>query len=165
MRIGLISDTHGEISNKILDFLKDCDEVWHAGDIGNHLLPDILEKAFTFRAVYGNIDDARIYGRFPEYLSFQCEDISVVMIHIGGYPGRYSPKAKKLIQEINPDLFISGHSHILKIIYDQEYRLLHMNPGSAGRYGIHQLVTAIRFEINGKLIEKVDIFELKKSEF
>lgn len=165
MKIGLISDTHGQISSKILHFLKDCTEVWHAGDIGSTEVINIISKTHVFRAVSGNIDDLAITENYKEFLSFKCEEVGVLMIHIGGYPTKYTSKAKNLIGKYQPDLFISGHSHILKVIYDPIYSLLHMNPGAAGKFGIHQFVTALRFDISGQKIENVEICELNKSNF
>lgn len=162
MKIGLISDTHGELPAKILKFLSECDEIWHAGDIGQISVLESLEKQVRIRAVHGNIDSAVLAAKYPEFLFFTCEEVKVLMIHIGGYPKKYSEKALKLMKQYRPDLFISGHSHILKIMYDAEYQLLHMNPGAAGKFGLHRYVTAIRFDIHGKELENAEIFEMEK---
>ena len=158
-RIGLLSDTHSKVYPGIFDFFKDCDEVWHAGDIGNTETYDMLDRFKNLRAVYGNIDGTEIRTLCPEVQNFYCEGVKVIMKHIGGYPGRYDISVRQLIDIEKPDLFISGHSHILKIIYDDKKKLLHMNPGAAGHYGLHQLITCIRFVIDGKKIENVEIME------
>jgi len=158
-RIGLLSDTHGWIYPGIYEFFSKCDEIWHAGDIGNLPTFDALESFKTMRAVYGNIDGTDIRIRCPEILTFYCEDVKVMIKHIGGYPGRYDRSVRGKIDSEKPDLFISGHSHILKVIYDQKKSLLHMNPGAAGRSGLHHVITCIRFVIDGKKIEEVEILE------
>ncbi|HEY9115658.1 MAG TPA: metallophosphoesterase family protein [Bacteroidales bacterium] len=163
IKIGLLSDTHGYIHPRVSDFFSGCDEIWHAGDIGNQETADALAKIKPLRAVYGNIDGGTLRQSFKEVEVFQCEQVKVLMIHIGGYPGRYEPKARKLIEEHRPDIFISGHSHILKVIYDNKYQLLHMNPGSAGKSGMHKLITMIRFVIDGKDIRDLEIFEAKRT--
>ena len=161
-RIGLISDTHSYLDNEILDFFKDVDEIWHAGDIGNEDVLNHLESIKTVRAVYGNIDDFKIRKRTSYCLRFNIEEVSVYMIHIGGYPDKYSPEVKNEILTNPPDLFISGHSHILKIIHDKKFNLLHINPGAAGKYGWHKYITAICFEIEGKKLQNIRIFEKQK---
>ncbi|PLX05545.1 MAG: YfcE family phosphodiesterase, partial [Marinilabiliales bacterium] len=132
-RIGLLSDTHSYLHPKIFSFFKDCDEIWHAGDIGNIETADQLKSFKPLRAVYGNIDGGHL-RLLPETEIFFCEDVKVMMTHIGGYPGRYAKGISQKIKEENPKLFISGHSHILKIINDYRYNLLHINPGAAGKY-------------------------------
>ncbi|MDD4215981.1 MAG: metallophosphoesterase family protein [Bacteroidales bacterium] len=154
-KIGLISDTHGHIDSECLDFLSDVDEIWHAGDIGSEQILDLLESKKPVRAVYGNIDDTNIRKRTKENLRFNCEEVDVWITHIGGYPGNYSSKIKKN----PPRIFISGHSHILKIINDKKLGLLHINPGAAGNKGWHKFVTAIRFVINGDQISDLQVFE------
>ena len=158
-KIGILSDTHGFIHPGVSDFFKDCDEVWHAGDIGNIETADILSKLKPFRAVYGNIDDTVTRAEYSEYELFNCEDVKVLIIHIGGYPGRYSSKARQLIDLHQPQLFISGHSHILKVIPDKQKNLLHINPGSAGNSGIHKMITLVRLTIEGSDIKDLDVFE------
>ncbi len=162
IRIGLLSDTHGYLHPKVLNFLKDVDEIWHAGDIGDLETANKLERFKPLRAVYGNIDDYYVRTAHPEIQLFECEDIHVLMMHIGGYPGRYEKKALDLIRKLHPKLFISGHSHILKVIYDNQNDLLHINPGAAGKNGMHRVVTAVRFTIDGKEIKDLEIFELKR---
>jgi putative phosphoesterase len=158
-KIGILSDTHGFIHPGVSDFFKDCDEIWHAGDIGNIETADELSKHKPFRAVYGNIDDTKVRTEYPEYELFNCETVKVLLIHIGGYPGRYSQKARQLIQQHQPQLFISGHSHILKVMPDKKYKLLHINPGAAGKSGLHKKITMVRFTIDGDQIKDLDVFE------
>lgn len=160
MKILLLSDTHSHIDDRILEYAKDADEIWHAGDFGNMEVIEQLEKIKTVRGVYGNIDGDKIRRIFPEVLRFKCEEVEVLMIHIGGYPGKYSPLAKKEIETKTPKLFISGHSHILKAMYDQKNELLHLNPGACGKSGWHKVRTMMRFEINGDKIENLEVIEL-----
>ncbi len=164
--IGLLSDTHGFVHPRILDFFSGCDEIWHAGDVGNLQVLRQLEKLAPVRGVYGNIDGQEIRKYLPEIAQFSVEGLQVVMIHIGGYPGRYVPKARKQIETYRPGLFISGHSHILKVMPDRRYGLLHMNPGAAGQSGFHKSITAIRFQIEAgrpKALEVLDIDRKKKN--
>ena len=161
-KIGLLSDTHGFIHPKVSDFFLSCDEIWHAGDIGNIETADKLAILKPFKAVYGNIDGGKTRQTYQEYELFKCEDVKVLMIHIGGYPGRYSKQAKKLIELYQPKLFISGHSHILKVMPDPKYNLLHINPGSAGKQGLHKIITMVRFEIEGADIRNLEVLEVKK---
>jgi putative phosphoesterase len=161
-RIGLLSDTHGFIHPKVSDFFMHCDEIWHAGDIGNIETADKLAEIKPLKAVYGNIDGNDVRQAYNEYELFDCEQVKVLMIHIGGYPGRYNPKARKLIEEHKPKLFISGHSHILKVMPDRKYNLLHINPGSAGKSGLHKLITMVRFVIDKDDIKDLEVFESKR---
>ncbi len=161
-RIGLLSDTHTYLHPKIFDFLKDCQQIWHAGDIGNLSTALQLNAFKPLTAVYGNIDDQELRSLYPESQLFFCEEVKVYMTHIGGYPGKYSFQVKQIIQQEKPDLFISGHSHILKVMYDQKNELLHMNPGAAGKSGFHQIITLLRFQIDGKNIKDLEIMELDK---
>ena len=160
-KIGLISDTHGFLDQKVLEDFKDCDEVWHAGDFGISVFED-LEKFKPLKAVFGNIDDAAVRNKCPEQLIFQCEEVRVLMRHIGGSPPAYNPETKRQLKIHMPQLFICGHSHILKVIYDDKMNCLHMNPGAAGMQGWHQMRTIIRFVINGKNIEDCEVIELGK---
>jgi hypothetical protein len=162
-KIGLLSDTHGYIHPRVSDFFSSCDEIWHAGDIGNQQTAEKIAILKPLRAVYGNIDGGELRKSFKETEIFMCEDVKVLLLHIGGYPGKYDPKARKLIEENRPKLFIDGHSHILKIIYDKKYDLLHINPGAAGKTGIHQRITMVRFVIDGTDIRDLEIFEANKS--
>jgi putative phosphoesterase len=159
-KIGLLSDTHGYLDPKIFKYFEWCDEVWHAGDIGDITVSNRLSEFKTFRAVYGNIDGQNIRSIHPEDQLFLCEEVKVFITHIGGYPGNYFPEARKKIGEHKPDLFICGHSHILKVMRDTKYNLLHMNPGAAGKSGFHKMKTMIRFEVNGKRIENLEVIEL-----
>ncbi len=147
-KIGLLSDTHGYLNPKCYEFFKDCDEIWHAGDIGNIQVADALYKFKPLKAVFGNIDGQDVRAVYKEYLVFRVEQVKVLMMHIGGYPGHYSKTARELISREKPDLFVAGHSHILKVMYDQKMGCLHINPGAAGKYGIHRSVTMIRFVID-----------------
>lgn len=161
-KIGLISDTHGTVHPKIYQFFKDCDEIWHAGDMGNMEVPDELKLFKTFRGVYGNIDGWDVRAVYPEHLRFKCEEVDVWITHIGGYPGHYAPPVKPRIFQFPPKLFISGHSHILKVINDPSLKLLHINPGAAGSSGLHPVITFVRFTIDGKNIKDLDIMEIKR---
>jgi uncharacterized protein len=161
-KIGLLSDTHGYIDERMLDFFKSCDEIWHAGDIGNIETADTLAEFKPFRAVHGNIDGHEIRLIYPKNQRFMCEGIDVWITHIGGYPGHYEPDVKPDIFENPPRLFISGHSHILKIINDKKLNLLHINPGAAGKSGFHKVRTAIRFEIDQLNISELEILEIQR---
>jgi putative phosphoesterase len=161
-RIGLISDTHDYLDEAVFKHFEKCDEIWHAGDFGTDTISGALAAFKPLKGVYGNIDGNDIRSVFPEILAWTCEDIKVLMIHIGGYPPKYNPVSKKLIQEQQPQLFISGHSHILKIIYDDQQHCLHMNPGAAGKHGWHKTRTLIRFEIDGKDMRNCEVIELGK---
>lgn len=159
-KIGLLSDTHGFLDEKFFDLFSGCDEIWHAGDIGDASVSDRLEHFKPFRSVFGNIDGTDIRAQYPEKNIFLCEEAKVFMIHIGGYPGNYFPGIKEQLAMHKPDLFICGHSHILKIMRDDKYNLLHMNPGAAGKHGMHKVRTAIRFSVEGKNINNVEVIEL-----
>ena len=161
-KILLLSDTHGYIDAQILKFIKQSDEVWHAGDIGSLEILDTIKKFKPVRAVFGNIDNQLIRTELPLDQNFIVEKISVLMTHIGGYPNRYDPRIKELISKNPPQLFICGHSHILKVIQDKKFNLLHMNPGAAGKYGFHQVRTMLRFEINSGNISNLEVIELQK---
>jgi len=158
----LLSDTHSYIDDKIIKYAKQADEVWHAGDIGDISVADELEKTGVFRAVYGNIDDVKVRNSYPLHNRFFCEEVEVWITHIGGYPGRYSPKIRKEIQENPPKLFISGHSHILKVMNDKKLNLLHMNPGAIGKHGFHQKRTMLRFVIDKKQIRDLEVIEFDR---
>ena len=149
----LLSDTHGYLDPKIEKYMLQADEIWHAGDIGSVELADQISAQKPLRAVYGNIDDAKLRRMFPLNQVFECEGLKVYMTHIGGYPGKYPERIRKMIESEKPGLFICGHSHILKVMYDKHYQLVHMNPGAAGKHGFHQKKTLIRFSIaEGKII-------------
>jgi len=161
-KIGLISDTHNYFDEAVFQYFKDCDEVWHAGDFGTAEIADKLKAFRPLRGVYGNIDGQDIRIEYPETLRFVCEGVNVMMTHIGGYPPKYTPAVKKELYAHPPQLFISGHSHILKIIYDDKINCLHMNPGAAGRSGWHKVRTLIRFVIDGKDMKQCEVIELGK---
>lgn len=165
IRIGLISDTHGIILPFVKQALQETDEIWHAGDIGSMDVVNELRELKPLRAVHGNIDDPRVQWECPEYLFFKIESLRVLMMHIGGYPGKYSPLAKRLIKEFRPGLFISGHSHILKIMADPVNHLLHLNPGACGRQGIHTKYTLLRFTIDAGKVTQMEIVEKDRSNF
>ncbi len=160
-KIGLLSDTHGYWDEKYITYFSDCDEIWHAGDIGSEEVLRKLQKIKTVRAVFGNIDGYNLRAELPEFLSFTIEETSVLMTHIGGYPGKYAPNIKQKLQSLNPTIFVCGHSHILKIMYDKTYDVLCINPGAAGKFGFHQQRTLVRFVIDGKTIRDMEIVELK----
>lgn len=161
-KILLLSDTHNYIDDKILKYVKQADEVWHAGDIGNLKVTDAIKKLKPLRAVYGNIDDAKARLEFPEHNRFKCEDVNVWITHIGGYPNRYDIRVREIIKQNPPDLFICGHSHILKVMSDKKLNLLHMNPGAIGKYGIHNVRTMLRFEIDGNKIQNLEVIEINR---
>ena len=158
-KLGLLSDTHGFLDKDILAFLSICDEILHAGDIGSMEVIDSLQSVKPLRAVYGNIDSQEIRLVFPKIQLFSIEEVKICMVHIGGYPGNYERNIKALLRDSQPKVFIAGHSHILKVIADKELDLIHLNPGAAGRSGIHQLQTAMRFEIAGAEIRNLEIYE------
>lgn len=147
-RIGVLSDTHGVVPPQVFTFFKDCDEIWHAGDMGRGVLETL--KAFKpVRAVYGNIDDSSLHYQVKATEVFDCEGLRVVMTHIGGWPGHYSKSTREFLMAMRPDIFVCGHSHILKVMYDHELNFLHINPGAAGRSGFHKVGTLVRFTIDG----------------
>ena len=159
-KILLLSDTHSHIDETILKYVKLADEVWHAGDIGDLKVTDTIQKLKPLRAVFGNIDNHEARLEFPLNNRFFCEGVEVLITHIGGYPGRYSPAIKEEITKNPPKLFISGHSHILKVMFDKKLNCLHMNPGAAGISGFHQKRTMLRFEIDGDKIQSLEIVEI-----
>ena len=161
-KIGLISDTHNYLDEAVFKHFEQCDEIWHAGDFGSAAVPGALKQFKPLKGVYGNIDGNDIRQEYPEVLKFACEEVKVLMIHIGGYPGKYTFQAKKEIEAFKPQLFISGHSHILKIMYDEKYQCLHINPGAAGQQGWHKVRTLTRFTIDGNNIKDCEVIELGK---
>jgi putative phosphoesterase len=161
-RIGVISDTHGTFDEPLREFLKDVDEIWHAGDIGSLELADQIAAFKPLKAVYGNIDGGVTRRVLSEFNCFECEGKKVLITHIGGYPRHYSPQAVTRIQQLKPDIFVAGHSHILKVIFDPIYNLLHINPGAAGCYGFHKIRTAIRFTIDDTDIRDMEIGEWQR---
>lgn len=159
-KILLLSDTHSHIDEKILKYVAQADEVWHAGDIGDLNVTDTLKSLKPLRAVYGNIDDDKARMEFPLNNRFFCEGVDVWITHIGGYPGKYNQNIRTEIQNNPPKLFVCGHSHILKVQFDKKLGLLHMNPGACGIHGFHQVRTMLRFEIDGDKIQNLEIVEL-----
>ncbi len=159
-RIGLISDTHGYLDDAVFRYFDACDEIWHAGDFGTLELADQLAAFKPLRGVYGNIDGQDVRIIHPEHQFFTCEEVKVWMTHIGGYPGKYPAKIKETLLNYQPDLFICGHSHILKVIYDRNLHFLHLNPGAAGKHGWHKVRTLLRFDIFDKKIHNLEAIEL-----
>jgi len=159
-KIGLLSDTHSHLEDKLFDFFEACDEVWHAGDIGKFEVIEKLEAFKPFKAVYGNIDGAKVRAEFPLDLRFDCEGMDIWITHIGGYPGRYNKRVREIMGVNPPDLFICGHSHILKVMPDKKHNLLHINPGACGVHGFHKMKTAIRFEIEDAKLSNLEVIEL-----
>lgn len=159
-RIGLLSDTHGYLDDSVFKYFDECDEVWHAGDFGTIELADKLAAFKPLRGVYGNIDGKDIRLVYPEHLRFKCEEVDVWMTHIGGYPDKYNPKIKTEIYTNPPKLFIAGHSHILKVIYDKKIGTLHLNPGAAGKQGWHKMRSLLRFCISEEKIHTLEAIEL-----
>lgn len=159
-RIGILSDTHSCWDEKFARHFAECDEIWHAGDIGSPLVTERLEDICPVRAVCGNIDGNELRLRYSKILRFKIEDCNVMMTHIGGYPGKYSPEVRQYIYKEKPDLFVAGHSHILKVINDPLIDCLHINPGAAGKQGWHQVRTLIKLTIDGRLIKDLEVIEL-----
>lgn len=162
MKIGLISDTHGHFEESIREYFKECDEIWHAGDIGEGNIMEALSTIAPVLAVYGNIDSLAFQRAYPEDLVFTREGKKIYMTHIAGKPPRYNPRVNKLIKEIKPDIFICGHSHILRVIPDKVNNCLYINPGAAGKQGFHQVKTLIRFEITQGQLKNMEVIELGK---
>lgn len=162
MKIGLISDTHGFLDEKVFTHFEACDEIWHAGDIGEGEVLNRLKQFKPTLAVYGNIDTIEYQNTLPQILEFEREGVSVFMIHIGGKPPRYSKGVKALLKQAQPKLFICGHSHILKVMKDDQLNLLYMNPGAAGQQGFHQMRTLLRFDLEGGEIKNLEVIELGK---
>ena len=160
MKIGLISDTHSYLDERVFHHFKDCDEIWHAGDIGEGDVLEKLEHFKTVKAVYGNIDTTALQKSLPEHILMENEGVKTLMIHIGGRPGRYANGVKALILKHKPHLFICGHSHILKVMMDRELNVLYMNPGAAGRHGFHQMRTLLRFELIAGEVKNLEVIEL-----
>ena len=159
----LLSDTHHKLDERFFPYFEKADEIWHAGDIGDLSVTDKLRDFSYLRAVWGNIDSNVIRYEFKGNLYFKCEEVNVMMTHIGGYPERYNKKIIPIIEQARPDLFICGHSHILKVMYDKKNRLLHMNPGAIGDYGIHTVKTVLSFKIEGKKIKDLKVIEFPRN--
>ena len=159
-QIGIISDTHSFLDDAVFKHFAHCDEVWHIGDFGDSALADKLSAFKPLRGVYGNIDAHEIRADYPLFETFSCEEVKVLMTHIGGYPPKYNAASKALIKEHQPQLFLSGHSHILKIMYDEAVQCLHINPGAAGKHGWHKVRTLVRIAIDGAVIKNCEVIEL-----
>jgi uncharacterized protein len=159
-RIGLLSDTHNYLDPSVFRHFKNCDEIWHAGDIGSIDIASQLAEMKPLRAVHGNIDGYDVSSIYPESLRFACEEAEVFMTHIGGYPGRYEKKVKEAFHEKAFQLFICGHSHILKVMFDEKWQCLHINPGAAGKQGWHKVKTLVRFSVEGKHFRDLEVIEL-----
>ena len=163
MMIGLLSDTHGFLDNKTFNYFEHCDEIWHAGDIGDLAVADALERWKPLRAVFGNVDGRELQARYPEDLHFTCEGMKVWMTHIAGSPPKYNPRVRKLLGTVKPDIFICGHSHILKVGRDAAHNnMLFINAGAAGNHGFHVMKTMIRFEILKAEVRNMEVIELGK---
>lgn len=161
-KIGLLSDTHNTWDEKYEQYFAECDEIWHAGDIGSLQLAQRFETLKPFRAVYGNIDDFTTRRVYPEFTRFTLEGVDVLMTHIGGYPGKYDPRVRTKLLSNPPKLFVCGHSHILKVIYDKNLDCLHINPGAAGKYGFHSVRTLLRFVLDSGNIRDLEVIEIGK---
>ena len=161
-RIGIVSDTHGVWDEKLEDFFKGCNEIWHAGDIGSIELADTIAAFKPLRAVHGNIDDTKVRKAYPKIQRFNCEDVDVLMTHIAGHPGKYDKEILPILTSTPPAMLICGHSHILRVIYDKKYDFLFINPGAAGESGFHTIRTAIRLTIEGNGFSDLEILEIPK---
>jgi len=161
-KILLLSDTHGHVDDHIMKYVKESDEVWHAGDIGTTQVTDTISNLKPLRAVFGNIDNHELRLSFPDELLFECEDMNIYMTHIGGRPGRYSKRISEKIKSLKPKIFICGHSHILKIQFDKVNQLLFINPGAIGKHGFHKVRTMVRFVIDKSEIKNMQVIEVKR---
>ena len=161
-KILLLSDTHGHVDDHIMKYVKESDEVWHAGDIGTTQVTDTISNQKPLRAVFGNIDNHELRLSFPDELLFKCEDMNIYMTHIGGRPGRYSKGISEKIKSLKPKIFICGHSHILKIQFDKVNQLLFINPGAIGKHGFHKVRTMLRFVIDKSDIKNMQVIEVKR---
>lgn len=162
IKIGLISDTHGWLDERVFHHFEKCDEIWHAGDIGSLEVTDKLSSFKPLRAVYGNIDDSQIRDEFPLNQNFEIEGSKIWMTHIGGRPGKYSPEVHSPLSQNPPDIFVCGHSHILKVVFDKKLNMLYLNPGAAGKHGFHQVRTMLRFSLDAGKVKNMEVIELGK---
>ncbi|MDR0605015.1 MAG: metallophosphatase family protein [Bacteroidales bacterium] len=158
MKIGIISDTHSVLHPNVFNFFEPCHEIWHAGDIGNEEILTQLEIFRPLKAVYGNIDNATLRTKLHEHLCFNQSGLQILLMHIGGYPPKYNTHSKELIEQYHPDIFVCGHSHILKVMYDKKYKLLYINPGAGGNYGFHKAITFLRFDIENQKPANMEVF-------
>ncbi len=162
IRIGILSDTHGHLSERVLNFFTGVDEIWHAGDMGDVVVGQSLAALKPLRAVFGNIDGQAVRMEYPRIQLFTAEKIKVLMVHIGGYPGRYEREVRDLIERERPKLYVCGHSHILKVIYDKKFDLLHINPGAAGNSGLHRSITAVRLVVDGEKMKDLEVLDIPR---
>ena len=162
MKIGLLSDTHSYLHPKVFEFFAECDEIWHCGDIGNIEILIQLQSFKPLRAVYGNIDGKDVRSQYNENELFSIDQTKVLMTHIGGYPSKYNPNALRLIKEHQPAIFVCGHSHILRVMYDKTHQLLYINPGAAGLEGFHKLITFLRFDLLNNTPGNMEVFESER---
>jgi putative phosphoesterase len=158
MKIGILSDTHAVLHPSVFNFFSPCDEIWHAGDIGNEEILTQLANFKPLKAVYGNIDNAIVRTKLQEHLCFNQCGLQILLMHIGGYPPKYNAHSKELIEKYHPDIFVCGHSHILKVMYDKQYKLLYINSGAAGNYGFHKAITFLRFDIENQKPANMEVF-------
>lgn len=163
IRVGIVSDTHGYIPPGVFSFFENCDEIWHAGDWGNIETYEKLRAFKPLRTVYGNIDGPELRQVMPEVLIFEVEKLKVCMLHIGGYPGKYAPQFRDILKEQHVDVMVCGHSHILKVMRDEQNQLMHFNPGAAGNKGHHQVCSALRLKIEGDRMYELEVWELKRN--
>ncbi|MBW6499576.1 MAG: metallophosphatase family protein [Bacteroidales bacterium] len=161
-RIGILSDTHGFVHPELPRIFEACDEIWHAGDFGNFAVAEALQAIKPLKGVFGNIDGQEVRISFPKYQRFMCEEVDVLMTHIGGYPGHYSPDVRQMLIVKPPKLFVCGHSHILKVMFDKRFNMLTINPGAAGKSGFHKTITMIRFTIDGADIRELEVVEFQR---
>lgn len=161
-RVGILSDTHGDFNPALFTFFEHCDEIWHAGDWGDWKTVDTVMKFKPVKSVYGNIDGTEIRRTFPEINNFLVEDLKVCILHIGGYPGKYSVKFLQILKNDKPDIMVCGHSHILKVMRDSKNSLMHFNPGASGNKGFHKVCTALRLKIEGKRMFDLEVWEQKR---
>lgn len=169
-KILIISDTHSHLDEKLIKYIEEADEVWHGGDIGTYDICKQIEKTCgersrtikPLKAVWGNIDGTDLRKTYKEHLIFKCEDVKVYITHIAGPVGKYNPKVREMILQEKPDLFVCGHSHILKVMFDKTYNMLHVNPGACGVHGFHKVKTVVRLEVDGKNLKNLDVIELGK---
>ncbi len=164
-KIGLISDTHGLFDDALREFLANVDEVWHAGDFGSVENYEAIAAYKPLRAVYGNVDGGQMRYRLDSSLDFRCEEQRVLMTHVGGYPGHYDKRIVECIGMVRPNIFVAGHSHILRVMYDRKFDMLYLNPGAAGIYGFHKVRSALRFEIDGSEVRSMELGEWPKRSF
>jgi len=164
LHIGILSDTHGYLHPRVINFFRDVDEIWHAGDIGNMQTAQALSAFKPLRAVHGNIDGQEVRREYPQFNLFRLEQVKILMTHIGGYPGRYDIHARQFIEKEKPRLFVCGHSHILKVMFDKKFNLLHINPGAAGNSGLHRSITAVRLIMDNGNMKDLEVLDIPRNQ-